>query len=615
MNVLPWSYRRSLFPLLLVFFLTLAGCMGGAGGGGSTGLQDKQSATVTAGASASSVTQGQSVTLEAYVNPSLATGTVTFYDGSNAIGTAAISSSGLSTVGIALLETTFSSIGQQTITAQYSGSAFYSASTSAPVTIGVYSSNLASTSLTLQASTTTPQYQTSVTLTATVSPSSATGTVTFYNGSTSIGSAAVNAGTATLTTSFAAGGAATLHAVYSGDYNYLSSNSNSLTMNVSGPLVTSTALQVSASSTAIGDNVTLTANLIPATATGTVTFYNGSSSIGTANVNAGVATLIYTFATSGTPQLKATFAGNASWQSSTSNQVTIFVTGTLPDTIALTVSPSSIVIGYSATLTATITPPVSGGSVTFYDGSVSLGSYTPTAGTVGLSQQFMSPGPQSITAAFSGNLDYLASTSNAVTLNVSPPGPTPTTTALALSETSGYDGDYVTLTATVAPAAATGQVNFYDNGTYLGNAAISSGKAAWSQIFNQDGDNEITAVYQGDVTYSSSTSAAQDLVLSEPSSPSPTCPGDPSCPGDDPCEDNPAIYCGTAQCTGDPYCPVVDDCSTDPALCPIECPGDPSCPPDFSDSSLLLRPRLNLFGPAKIRGPVLKCVAFRKRGC
>ncbi len=80
----------------------------------------------------------------------------------------------------------------------------------------------------------TPQYQTSVTLTAAVSPSSATGTITFYNGGTKIGSAAVNGGAASVTTSFAAGGTATLDAVYSGDYNYLSSTSNSLTMDVAG---------------------------------------------------------------------------------------------------------------------------------------------------------------------------------------------------------------------------------------------------------------------------------------------------------------------------------------------------------------------------------------------
>jgi hypothetical protein len=100
-----------------------------------------------------------------------------------------------------------------------------------------------------------------------------------------------------------------------------------------------------------------------------------------------------------------------------------------------------------------------------------------------------------------------------VTLNVSNPGPTPTTTTLRLSESIGYTGDWVTLIATVNPPAATGQVSFYDNGIFLQSVALSSGKAAWSQVFNVDGENSITAVYDGDTTYSSSTSSAQDLML------------------------------------------------------------------------------------------------------
>jgi hypothetical protein len=546
--------------------------------------------------------------LEAYVNPTLATGTVTFYNGSTPIGTATLSE-GLTT-GIALLQTTFNSVGSQSITAHYSGNDFYAASTSGIVSVAVYNSNLASSSVTLQASTTTPQYQANVTLSATVSPSAATGSVTFYNGSTNIGSASVSGGVATFSTSFAAGGTATLHAVYSGDYNYLSSTSNSVSMNVSGPVATTTTLQVSANSLAAGASLTLTATLSPANAAGTVTFYDNAISIGTANVNAGVATLIYTFTAPGTPDLTAKFAANSSWQASSSNVIEIFVTGTLPDTIGLTVSPSSIIIGYSATLTATITPAASGGSVTFYDGAVALGSYySPSSGIVALSQGFMSSGAHSVTASFSGTLNYLASTSNAATLNVSPPGSTTTTTTLVLSEYSGYDGDDVTLTAAVSPAAATGQVNFYDNGALLGSAVVSAGTAAWSQAFGSDGANEITAVYQGDITYSSSASSAQNLVLSEPPSSPVTCPGDPSCPTS--CPSDP-IDCNI-ECPGDPSCNLT--CPSDPDLCAAECPGYAGCPPDTGDSSTDLRRRTSVDRPLKLWKPLFKLDVSKKKGC
>src|ERR1035441_8834810 len=153
-NVMPNLYRRILLPLLTVFFLSLAGCMGGSG---STGLQDKGSAIVSVSASSISITEGQTITLEAYVNPVLATGTVTFYNGSNAIGTAAISTTSFSTTGIALLATTCSSVGPQSITAHYNGNDFYSTGTSAPTSIGVYNDQMASTSFALKASTTSPQ--------------------------------------------------------------------------------------------------------------------------------------------------------------------------------------------------------------------------------------------------------------------------------------------------------------------------------------------------------------------------------------------------------------------------------------------------------------------------
>jgi len=485
---------------------------------GNSGSQYKFSTSVTVIAPATSVTEGQPVILEADIaNGANATGTVTFYNGSNAIGTAQVSSSFFyfSLDGGAQLTTTFSSSGVQSITAKYSGDEFNSSSTSQAISIGVYSNQLAATSITLQASTTTPQYLTNLTLTATVSPSSATGTVTFYNGSTNLGSAAVNGGTSSLTTSFAAGGTAALHAIYSGDYNYLSSTSNSLTMNVGGPLVTTTTLQVSTSATVIGDSVTLTASLTPATVTGTVTFYNGSTAIGTANVNAGVATLNTTFASSGKIALKAIFAENSSWEMSTSNQVSLFVTGNTPDTVVLQVDPSSLVIGNSATLTANVSPAEATGTVVFYDGTQAIGTSSVVAGMATCVNLFMVAGFQSLTAVYSGDSTYPSNTSSPVAVNVGNPGPTPTTTMLTLSEYLGYLGDTVTLTAKVTPPAATGQVDFYDNGIFLQSVVLSSGTAAWSQSFTQSYSNSITAVYDGDVTYSQSTSNSQNLELSD----------------------------------------------------------------------------------------------------
>ncbi len=58
--------------------------------------------------------------------------------------------------------------------------------------------------------------------------------MTFYNGSTSLGSKTLSSGTASLTTSFSSSGTDTLKAVYSGDTTYATSTSASVTLTVTG---------------------------------------------------------------------------------------------------------------------------------------------------------------------------------------------------------------------------------------------------------------------------------------------------------------------------------------------------------------------------------------------
>lgn len=86
---------------------------------------------------------------------------------------------------------------------------------------------------TLTASTTTPTTGASVTLTATVSPSTATGTVTFYSDSSSIGSGTLSSGTASVSTSFTTAGTYSLTATYGGSSTYASSTSSAVAVTVS----------------------------------------------------------------------------------------------------------------------------------------------------------------------------------------------------------------------------------------------------------------------------------------------------------------------------------------------------------------------------------------------
>jgi hypothetical protein len=128
---------------------------------------------------------------------------------------------------------------------------------------------------------------------------------------------------------------------------------------------------------------------------------------------------------------------------------------------------------------------------------------------------------------------------------------------------------------------------------------VSSGKAAYSQVFTVTGDNEIIAIYDGDTTYSSSKSATQDLIINQQQDTTTTCPTDP-------------IDC-EAECPGNPSCYLT--CPSDPTLCSAECPGYAGCPANQSSSSPGQRQRFNLNGPLKLREPLLRFDGLNKKGC
>jgi hypothetical protein len=80
-------------------------------------------------------------------------------------------------------------------------------------------------------------YQSNETLTATVTPSSATGTVTFYDGVTSLGTAAIVSGTATFNTTSLSVGTHSLTAVYGGETNYGTATSSAYSLEVKAVIV------------------------------------------------------------------------------------------------------------------------------------------------------------------------------------------------------------------------------------------------------------------------------------------------------------------------------------------------------------------------------------------
>ncbi|MGO4255240.1 Ig-like domain repeat protein [Marmoricola sp. RAF53] len=167
---------------------------GNFNGSYATAVPPTASTTVLSGPTTS--VAGGSITLTATVSPSNATGSVTFKDGATTLGTSTVGAGGVATYTTSSL-----SVGSHGITADYTPTGNFTASSSNTLTHTV---SKLSTSTTLSSNGPTAQYAPAV-FTATVSPAAA-GTVTFKDGAATLGSAPVASGTATFSTTSLAGG-------------------------------------------------------------------------------------------------------------------------------------------------------------------------------------------------------------------------------------------------------------------------------------------------------------------------------------------------------------------------------------------------------------------------
>ncbi len=218
-----------------------------------------------------------------------------------------------------------------------------------------------------------------------------------------------NTGTAMFASSSLALGTNIITAIYSGNTNFGSSISNSISQVINSAVATTTTLSANPNPAGMGQSVTFTAAVSPAPSgspLGSVSFclgsLDGSTRLAAAssapavrgvsgragftrdgNSNpCGSATLLGTvnldgsgsamFATSqlslGTNIITAIYSGNAGSAGSISNGISEVINSTVATTTTLTVSPNPANAGHAVTLTATIAPIPTGsplGSVTF----------------------------------------------------------------------------------------------------------------------------------------------------------------------------------------------------------------------------------------------------------
>ncbi|MBV9460203.1 MAG: Ig-like domain repeat protein, partial [Bradyrhizobium sp.] len=193
---------------------------------------NQAAATATLASSQNPSVLAQAVTFTATVTGAggTPTGTVTFKDGA---ATLAISSL---TSGSATFATASLTAGSHSITAVYAGDTNFAGAASAALTQTV--NQVAATTSTLSSSRNPSEVGQSVTFTATVTSNTGrpvAGTVTFTDGGTTIGTAALAAGVAPLTLATLSRGSHTIVASYAGNANFLPSTSPALVQTVNIP--------------------------------------------------------------------------------------------------------------------------------------------------------------------------------------------------------------------------------------------------------------------------------------------------------------------------------------------------------------------------------------------
>jgi hypothetical protein len=500
--------------------------------------------TVTLAPSANPATYGAALTIQATVTPATAgptpTGTLQFFDGTQNLNwTATLDSSGHGVLQFPIPEATplvcalicpppahelVLGGGSNSITAQYSGDVNYAAATSsalmqqitkAPTSTSV-SAFAAAFGLPMESGITATVADTQPPsggpyLFSAITPNGAvegnpTGTVTFYSGSTSIGTGDLIpnisqnvASTAELNTSNTTA-SGNFSASYPGDANFQPSSS-------SIPVATSVSLTASPNPSNTFQAVTLTATVSAPSATpapsGEVFFLDGTTPLGSATLSGDVATLTISFITAGAHSLTARYSGDSYYQGSTSAVYiqTVNSTTTPTDTLELAVSTAKAVFGQHVILFARVvgnisTPPT--GTVNFFDGSTNIGSANLAFSSAYLVVTF-AVGTHSITASWAGDSNWPAAKSAAVTLTVN--------RAASRVFLTSFNSEWTAVVMAVPPGEGTpaGSVQFVDTVTQavLATASLTGGIATVTLTSVTD---PVQAVYSGDSNFSPSKS-------------------------------------------------------------------------------------------------------------
>jgi hypothetical protein len=473
----------------------------------------KSATTTTLTSSVNPSTFNQQITFTAVVTATSGApaGLVTFKDGTIALGTGTLSG------GMASIIVSNLAIGTHSITAAYGGDTNFSGSTSSAVSQTV---NKATTSTALTSSPNPSIVNQQVTFTATVTGHNGgtpTGTATFKQGTTTVATKSLVSGSASFTTSYVTSGSRSLTATYSGDGNFLASTSSHSQSVLKAS--TTTTIASSANPSNFGSAVTLTATVSSTAGTpangDTVKLIDGTTTIGTGSLNAGVATFTTTALTAGPHKIRAAFVTDSSYAGSSSVTLSQIVIG-LPTTSTVLSNLNPSIYGQMITFSATVVDNANNGTptgtVTFKSGAAVLGKQTLSGGTASFSTSALAVGIKSITATYSGDTKYAASTSAPISQTITK---ATSTTAIISSLNPSVSGNSVTLTVSVAPqftGVPVGTVKLTLGTTVLTTLTLANGTASYATTTLPPGSDVIKAAYSGSGNFSGSSVSITQTV-------------------------------------------------------------------------------------------------------
>ncbi|WP_263409258.1 Ig-like domain repeat protein [Terriglobus tenax] len=416
----------------------------------------------------------------------------------------------------------------------------------------------AATATTLSLSPTTITHGTPVAATVTVTSGSGTPTGDVsINGNTtngSVGQGTLTAGNYSHNFNNFPGGTYLVTAHYGGDQTRGASDSNAVSLTVT-PENSKTALQPlfynvttgavsTASSMSYGQYLALIKFTVAAascsgitpcngTPTGTIAVQNNGAAYGTGNYklnSEGVAEIQTIDLTPGSYSFAGAYSGDASFNASTSNSGG-FTVSKSPTNTSFTAGASTLSAGQTAVLNITVPSSSYGnilqtGTVSILNGSTVLGTvavtgtYSTATGlnyataTYTLNASQLTTGPNSITVQYSGDNNYLGSTSGATTIYL----PAVSTTTLSLSPSSIAIGT-TNVTATygvtsTTPGTIAGTVNFTVDGVNAGSTTTLSGTYALPTSSLSAAAHTVYAVFtSSNSSYQNSVSAPATLTV------------------------------------------------------------------------------------------------------